>query len=129
MKALLFLLIISVQVQANALYPKAPSTWVEVKSLSPVLLTWAYADPEKKLLETPSLMVQEFPREEKFVKFIQKEKLDSHQCREVKAKNKEDWDQTWCLRKDSILVLLSKGESSLISAPKETLLKWIHSYE
>ena len=125
---LLFLLLIG-QTYATVFYPKTPSAWVEMNSLSPVILTWAYADPDKKLMDTPSLMVQEFPRNEKLTKFVQKNKLDSHQCREVKAQKKDDWDQVWCLRKDSVLVLLSKGDPALVSAPKKTLLKWVHSYE
>jgi len=126
---LLFLLLFISQSYATVFYPKAPSAWVEMNSLSPVILTWAYADPDKKLLDTPSLMVQEFPRSEKLTKFIQKERWESHQCREVKAQKKADWDQVWCLRKDSVLVLLSKGDPILINTPKETLLKWVHSYE
>lgn len=126
----LFLLILFInQTYATNFYPKVPSAWVEMNSLSPVILTWAYADPDKKLIDTPSLMVQEFSRNEKLIKFVNKEKLDSHQCREVKAQKNQDWDQVWCLRKDSVLVLLSKGDPALVSTPKETLLKWVHSYE
>ncbi len=126
---LLFLMLFISQTYATVFYPKTPSSWVQMNSLSPVILTWAYADPNKKLIDTPSLMVQEFTRTEKLTKFMQKEKLDSHQCREIKAQKKEDWDQIWCLRKDTVLVLLSKGDPTLTIAPKETLLKWVHSYE
>ncbi len=129
MRVLFILLLISFHSYGNVLLPKVPETWVEMNSLSPVILTWAYADPEKKLLDTPSLMIQEFPKNEKLLKFVLKEKLDSHQCREVKAQKKEDWDQIWCLRGEVVLVLLSKGNPSLIGAPKESLLKWVHSYE
>jgi len=128
-RALVFLLLLSFQSYGNVPYPKVPQGWVEMNSLSPVILTWAYADPEKKLLDTPSLMVQEFPKNEKLTKFLHKEKLDSHQCREVKSEKQEDWDQIWCLRPNAIVVLLSKGSPVLIQAPKEALLKWVHAYE
>lgn len=130
MKFLLFIMLFSSNLHAQeALHPKAPESWIEMNSLTPVILTWAYADPKKDLMEVPSLMVQKFPRQEKLLKFIHEVSPDSHGCRNIPSTKKADWSQLWCPRKESIIVLLWKGPDSLVKAPKETLLKWVLTHE
>lgn len=130
MKFLLFIILFSSNLQAQeALHPKAPAGWIEMNSLNPVVLTWAYAEPKKDLMEVPSLMVQKFPRQEKLLQFIREVRTDSHGCRHVQAPKKSDWSQSWCPRKESIMVLLWKGPESLVKVPKETLLNWVLTHE
>ncbi|MCM2348790.1 MAG: hypothetical protein NDI69_02135 [Bacteriovoracaceae bacterium] len=129
MKFFLFIILFSSNLQAEALHPKTPSGWIEMNSLAPVVLTWAYADPKKDLMEVPSLMVQKFSLQEKLLKFIQQVRPDGHGCRHVPAIKKSDWSQSWCPRKESIMVLLWKGPDSLVKAPQETLLNWVLTHE
>jgi hypothetical protein len=104
-------------------FPAMPKGWVELKSSDPVILSWARALPEKNLEEVPTLMVQRFPRTEKFVQFIQTKKNEKD-CRELELR---PWNQTWCLKKDSVLVVLSKNEDQALLLEKKKLLDWVRS--
>ncbi len=129
MKFFLFFIVLPLITYAEDPHPHAPSGWVELNSISPVILTWAYADPAKGLMDVPSFMVQKFPRSKKFEKFVLEGKPDSSLCRHVPAKQISEWSQSWCLRKDSAMVLIWKGEESIISPHKKGLMKWILTHE
>ena len=129
MKLFLLILLLPLLSSAEDPHPHAPSGWVELNSLSPVILTWAYADPAKGLMDVPSFMVQKYPRSKKFEKFVLEGKPDSSLCRHVLAKHSSEWSQSWCLRKDSVMVLIWKGEDSLISPHKKGLMNWILTHE
>lgn len=109
-------------------HPKAPAGWVELHSLNPVILTWAEATPEKKLEQTNHFMVQRYERTPKLVSFIEEQKNENN-CRVVPARKSTDYSQLWCLRKDTVLVLLSHGDPTILKAPQEVLTKWIVSHE
>lgn len=126
MKALL-LLILPLNLWAHAPVPTPPSGWIQMNSLSPVILTWVYGNPEKELKDVPSFTIQKFGREEKFVSFIQKNSPDKNQCASFEPDKKNEWFQVWCIRPKSVVNLMWKnGENEEI---KKTLLEWVLTHE
>lgn len=119
----LFISFFAFSLRAEELHPHAPKGWVEMNSLDPVILTWAKADPSKKLEQVPSIMVQKFPREKKFVDFIQEKPLDQKGCRSLVAAG---WNQTWCLRANSVLAILSREDVSEVEA---IVKSWVLSHD
>lgn len=128
MKIFLLFILFSMTSFAEEIIPKTPAGWVEMNSLHPVVVTWAYGDPTKDLLDVPSLMVQKFPPQDKLISFV-KESPDQNGCRNVAAKDSQSWASYWCSRKDTVLVLLWKGDEALVKTPKEALMKWVLSHE
>lgn len=120
------LILLSLNAFAEGVQPSAPAGWVEIDSVGPIILTWVKGDVDKKLKEVPTLMVQQFPRTEKFVKFVQEKKLDEKSCRELVQK---EWKQTWCLRSESVMVLLAKNEDSELHVQKKKLLEWVLTHD
>lgn len=94
-----------------------------MNSLEPVILTWAKADPSKKLEQVPSIMVQKFPREKKFVDFVQEKALDAKGCRTLSAGG---WNQTWCLRSKSVLAILSRDQ---VSDVEPIVKQWVLTHD
>lgn len=123
---ILTLLLFSLSVNAEGLHPKEPKGWVEANSLDPAILTWIKGDSNKKLKEVPNFTVQKFQRTEKFEKFVKEKPLDKDQCRDLKD---EGWNQTWCLREKSILVILSRNEDSEGPHIKKILKEWVLTHE
>lgn len=117
------LVFLSVNSFAEGPHPKAPTGWVEMNSIDPVILTWAKADPTKKLEEVPSAMVQKFPRSDKFVNFVKEKSLDEKGCR---SQTVNGWNQVWCLRPDSVLAILYRGEVETIP---DLLKKWVLTHD
>ncbi len=123
-KLTLFFILFSLTAVAETGRPAVPEGWVEMVSLEPVILTWVKADPEKKLEEVPTVMVQSFDRTEKINTFL--EKYKSQTCFDVDGNG---WVQTWCPRSDEVFVLLSKGNAPDLAARKEQLKTWMLSHD
>jgi len=113
----------AVTLRAEDPHPKAPAGWVEMNSIEPVILTWVKADPTKKLEEVPSAMVQQFPRNEKFVKFMNERPLDRQGCRSQVVNG---WNQIWCLRPNSVIAILHRGQTETIP---DQLKKWALTHD
>ena len=94
-----------------------------MNSIEPVILTWVKADPTKKLEEVPSAMVQKFPRNEKFVNFVNERPLDIQGCR---TQTVDGWNQVWCLRPASVLAIVFRGQTETIP---EQLKKWVLTHD
>lgn len=105
------------------MHPKAPAGWVEMNSIEPVILTWVKADPTKKLEEVPTAMVQKFSHSDKFVNYVKEKTLDDKGCR-TQAVN--GWNQTWCLRSNSVLAIVYRGQTESIP---EQLKKWVLTHD
>lgn len=123
-KVLIFSILFSFAALAESEHPAAPEGWVEMASLDPVVVTWVKADPEKKLEELPTVMVQAHQRSAKINSFL--EKHANEKCFDVDGNG---WKQTWCPKKDEVFVLLSKGNASDVTARKEQLMKWVLSHD
>ena len=120
---LLLLVLLSANSFAEDPHPKAPTGWVEMNSIDPVILTWVKADSTKKLEEVPSAMVQKFPRTDKFVNYVKEKSLDAKGCR---TQTVNGWNQVWCLRPDSVLAILYRGEAGTLP---ELLKKWVLTHD
>lgn len=118
--------LLSLSANAESLRPKEPKGWVEMSSTDPAVLTWAKVEPTKKLADVSHFSVQQFPKSEKFEKFVKEKPLDKDSCRDLKDGG---WNQTWCIRKDYVFAILSKNEGSDSKEIKEALRKWVLSYE
>ena len=117
------LLCFAFSLRAEELHPHAPRGWVEMNSLEPVILTWAKGDPTKKLEQVPSIMVQKFPRDKKFVDFVNEKPLDEKGCRSLEAGG---WNQTWCLRNKSVMAILSRDD---VKEVEGLVKKWALSHD
>lgn len=106
--------------------PPEPQGWVEMKSDGPVILTWTKAIETKSIEDAPTLMVQNFERNEKMQTFIKAKGLDKKGCFDVVE---EGWKQTWCPRSSKVYVVLSRGEDSELLKLKETLKSWVLSHD
>ena len=111
---------------AEELRPHAPDGWVEMNSLSPVILTWTKAMPEKNLEEVPTLMIQTFKNEGKIKDFLQKQSPDKSGCSQIEAGG---WKQTWCDKKDEAFVILSRGSPEDLKIHHENLKAWVLSHD
>lgn len=111
---------------AEAPHPKEPKGWVELISLEPAILSWVKGKPDQQLKDAPNFVIQKFPRSEKFEKFIKEKPIDKDSCRDLKE---EGWNQTWCLREKSVLVILSRNEDSDAPKIKKTLKEWVLTHE
>lgn len=116
----------SISVFAEAPHPQEPKGWTELNSPEPAILSWVKPDESKKLSESPNISIQKFERNEKFEKFVKEKSLDKDSCRDLKD---EGWNQTWCLREKSILVILSKNEDSETSKIKKDLRTWVLTHD
>lgn len=106
--------------------PVEPKGWVALESQDPILLSWTKPNIDKTLKGSPNFSVQKFSRSEKFEKFVKEKSLDKDQCRDLKDGG---WNQTWCLREKSILVILSKNEDSESPSIKKILRAWVLTHE
>ena len=120
---LLFVILVSTATFGKTL--QRPSDWAEMNSIGPVILTWVKAMPDKKLSEVPTIQVQQYTLQASLVKFIQ-EKIDSDNCRQIEE---DGWNQSWCLRKNKIMVILSRGENAELVEVKESVKSWVLSHD
>jgi hypothetical protein len=125
-KSFLILCFFTSQIFASTTRPLEPKGWVEMNSDGPVLLTWAKAPEKGSLEEAPTLMVQNFERDEKMQTFIKAKALDKKGCFDL---TEEGWKQTWCPRSSKIFVILSRGEDSELPSLKEKLQTWVLSHD
>lgn len=125
-KLLFVLIILSLNSFADDPHPHAPSEWVEIHSIEPVILTWVKAIPDKEIEEVPTFIVQKFPKDEKFKKFLKEHKADASGCFNLTNK---DWEQTWCERKHKVMTVLSRGQDKDSAKIKEQLKSWVLSHD
>jgi hypothetical protein len=125
-KFLFMLTILSLNSYADDPHPHAPLPWVEIHSIQPVILTWVKALPDKDIEEVPTFMVQKFPKDEKFRKFLKAHKSDSSGCFNLSTK---EWEQTWCERKYKVMSVLMRGQDKDSVKIKEQLKSWVLSHD
>lgn len=108
------------------LIPSAPKGWIEMNSIEPVALTWVKAEPDKKLKDVPTLMVQVLGNSEKISKLFKEHKLDKNGCFSI---THQEWEQTWCGRSRETFVLLSKNTDPDLIEKRAILESWILSHD
>lgn len=111
---------------SKEIIPRTPQGWLELRSLEPIILTWAKAGPEKSLDQVPTIMVQVFQKTEKIVKLFIDQKLDNKKCFETE---KNGWKQIWCSKHQEAYVILTKNESAELAIQRQRLLSWIHDHD
>ena len=126
LRVFIILSFLSLSSFAEELRPHAPEGWVEMNSLSPVILTWAQAMPEKNLEDVPTLMIQTFKNNGKIKDFFQKQTVDKAGCFQIEAGG---WKQTWCERKNEVFVILARGTSDDLKAHHEKLKAWVLTHD
>lgn len=124
MKKYVFFLFLTFEVFAVS-EPLVPEGWVEANSIEPVILTWVKVRPEKKITEVPTIQVHQYSLTPKFLKFV-KENVDSDNCRNIEEGG---WRQSWCLRKNFILVIMVRGESLELVETKEKIKSWVLTHD